>query len=212
MYESIFNSLKQLDDYLSWESKLKNVFGYLEDVEGYALKLLAEKGPGYGEIVEIGSFMGRSTCWLAAGISQKQNAERVNAIDHFAGSIEHQKGHTCECKELLDEGTTFNSFLKNLKSAGLDKFVNPIIGSSAEAAKNWSKPIRLLFIDGDHSFEESENDFNLWFPHVINGGIVVFHDIGVWPGVTRFYRQIAQQTNLFQTIMNIATMQVTIKL
>jgi predicted O-methyltransferase YrrM len=91
LYQSIFNSLKQLEDYIFWKSRLENVFGYLEDIEGYALKLLAEKGPGNGEIIEIGSFMGKSTCWLAAGISQKHTTERVTAINHFTYPSKYER-------------------------------------------------------------------------------------------------------------------------
>jgi len=29
----------------------------------------------------------------------------------------------------------------------------------------------------------------LWSPHVVTGGYVAFHDVGEWPGVTRFYEE-----------------------
>ena len=39
------------------------------------------------------------------------------------------------------------------------------------------KPIDLLFIDGDHSFEGVKKDWEMYSPLVRPGGIVVFHDI-----------------------------------
>ena len=78
MYASIIDPMKNVGDFLFWHRKIEKIFGYLDDFEGYALKLFAEKGPVKGEVVEIGSFMGRSTCWLAAGVMHKKSAEKVS--------------------------------------------------------------------------------------------------------------------------------------
>lgn len=39
------------------------------------------------------------------------------------------------------------------------------------------KPIDLLFIDGDHTYEGVKQDWEMYFPLVRPGGMVVFHDI-----------------------------------
>jgi MMP 1-O-methyltransferase len=56
---------------------------------------------------------------------------------------------------------------------------------SHEAAMSWTKPLDLLLIDGDHSDEAVEQDWNDWSPFVQLGGIVIFHDAvmfeGGWP-------------------------------
>ncbi len=39
------------------------------------------------------------------------------------------------------------------------------------------KPIDLLFIDGDHSFEGVKKDWEMYSPLVRSGGMVVFHDV-----------------------------------
>ena len=49
---------------------------------------------------------------------------------------------------------------------------------SSEIAKTWNKPIHLLFIDGSHEYEDVLADFRNFYPHVIPGGIVAFHDVG----------------------------------
>ena len=46
---------------------IEPVEGFLHPQEGYGLYHWAKEGPGQGAIVEIGSLMGRSTCWLASG-------------------------------------------------------------------------------------------------------------------------------------------------
>ena len=80
MYESIFNSLRNVQDFFYWRNKFETISGYLAPYEGYALKLLAGYDEIDGEIVEIGSFMGKSTCWLAAGAMNRKDV-KINASE-----------------------------------------------------------------------------------------------------------------------------------
>jgi predicted O-methyltransferase YrrM len=54
--------------------------------------------------------------------------------------------------------------------------VIPVKGLSREIAKVWDKPIGMLFIDGDHSYQGFKGDYNGFSPHVIEGGIIAIHD------------------------------------
>ena len=169
--------------------ELKSVEGFLASMEGFALYLLAHDGPGAGAIVEIGSFMGLSTCWLARG-SKAANREPVTAIDHFEGSPEHQANQAMENSILISEGTTFNRFQANIESMGVAEHVFPIRANSADAVATWTEPIRLLFVDGDHSYDGVSRDVSLWSPFVIRGGIVALHDVGSSPDVSRYYEEL----------------------
>lgn len=51
-----------------------------------------------------------------------------------------------------------------------------IHGDANMVAKLWEKPIDLLFIDGDHSYEGVKQDTLAWEPKVIKGGTILFHD------------------------------------
>ena len=75
---------------------------YLSWLEGYTLMTLVSNCAGMGEIVEIGSYEGKSPCWLATGdrISQR---EKITATDTFPGSGEHQEGTEHETGELNEE-------------------------------------------------------------------------------------------------------------
>jgi len=57
------------------------------------------------------------------------------------------------------------------------------------------RPVDLLFIDGDHSYEGVAADFRLYAPFVRQGGLIVFHDIVPGPpehvgGVPRFWQEL----------------------
>lgn len=163
--------------------------GFLLPQEGFALYHLAKEGPGRGAIVEIGSLFGLSTCWLAAG-TRAAGREKVLAVDHFQGSSEHQKDGSHPLAALAQSGTALPLFVANMQKHGLRDWVEIRVGSSVEVGSAWQGPIRLLFLDGDHAYEAVRADFVTWSKHVVPGGLVAFHDVGTYPGVTQLYQEI----------------------
>ncbi|MFO0967874.1 MAG: class I SAM-dependent methyltransferase [Gemmataceae bacterium] len=200
-------TLAAVSEFLKSCERFRSVEGFLSDFEGFTLMQLAAHGTGVGEIVEIGSYLGRSTCFLAAG-TLKTGREKVHAVDHFRGSPEHQAGQSFASKVLEEEGTTLHRFHANLRRVGLLEKVSTIQSASDQAAHSWTQSIRLLFIDGDHSYEASRRDFECWAPFVGKHGYVCFHDIGGWPGVTRFYKELLEQTQEFREILTVETLKV----
>ena len=56
---------------------------------------------------------------------------------------------------------------------------------SFDAARDWQGQIDFLFIDGDHSEQAVQRDWEDWSRFVVRGGVVAFHDArtfaGGWP-------------------------------
>lgn len=200
-------ALSHIVDFLAVQHQLSSVGGFLYDLEGYMLLQLAAYGEGTGAIVEIGSFMGRSTAFMALG-ARRTGREKVYAVDHFKGSREHQAGERFAAPVLEREGTTFGVFEANLKRLGLYEQVTPIRASSIEAAQTWQGPIRLLFIDGDHAYESVEEDFRLWSPFVVNLGFVAFHDYGAAADVTRFCDELLKETRSFRSVCTVQSLKI----
>lgn len=184
--------------------RLAGIQGWLAEEEGYLLYRLARDGEGSGEIVEIGSWMGRSTAWLAAG-SKAAGRERVHAVDTFAGSPEHQ-----DLEVMKSEGTTYHRFAENLERLDLFDHVEPVIATSSEAARRWDgRPVRLLFIDGDHSYESVRLDFDLWSKHLGAGGVIAFDDvIDKWPGVQRCVAEVVAQQDRWEQFCGVGKVRV----
>lgn len=151
----------------------KPIGGWLSAQEGVFLFKLASRLPAGAVIVEIGSYKGKSTIWLASGISN-QPESLVYAIDPHKGSSE-RKGE-------YGKINTLPEFMNNVKKAGLGNFVQPIACESEKAAKSFDKKIDLLFIDGSHTFEAAKNDFVLWSQRLKPDGWVVMHDATVLSG------------------------------
>ncbi len=142
--------------------------GFLGENEIRFLGILAACTSAKGAIVEIGSFKGKSTVLLAT-MAKKYGLGPVVAIDP------HQ-GLSYLGPEAPEQSPTFEEFLGNVRSAELDANVEVQRAFSRDVAKTWSRPIRLLWIDGDHSYEGCKEDFGLFSPFLADGAVVAFHD------------------------------------
>ena len=189
--------------YIDLERRFSTVEGWLSGLEGYSLMLLAANGPGAGEIVEIGSWMGRSTCWLAHG-SKSRFREKVHAVDPFDGGPE-----LGELDVIKREGTTYFKFVDNLTQQELFDYVEPIVATSTEAVKKWVKPVRLLFIDGDHTYAAVKQDFELWTRFLVVGGVVAFDDVtGQYPDLVRFYDELVSGSTQYRELFRVGKMKI----
>lgn len=180
-----------MDSTESIKEIVKNVDGWLTDNEGKLLYRLAKENSKKGVIVEIGSWKGKSTIWLAKGSKAGDNA-KVYAIDPHTGSEEHKK--------ILHGKSTFEEFKNNIKNADVANVVVPILKTSEEAALNFNKQVGLVFIDGDHSYEAVLLDFITWFPKMVEGGIMVFDDTIGWTGPIKVVEENIYKSPNFKNI------------
>lgn len=68
---------------------------------------------------------------------------------------------------------------------------NFIHKESNEAVKKWTLPIKVLFIDGNHTYEGCKDDWDNFSPFVVKGGWVFFHDCDATsPGVVQVFSEI----------------------
>jgi predicted O-methyltransferase YrrM len=194
------------------DQDFQQIHGWLSCQEARTLLLLAAYAPLDQPIVEIGSFKGLSTCYLALGSALAARGP-LTAIDHFRGSPEHQLGQFEQVAEIVANGSTFETFHNNLHQRGLWPMVKPMVMTAAAAASHWQGPIGLLFLDAEHTWEATERDFNLFAPFVVPGGLVAFHDAenDVWPEVRDFYSALVAQPG-WMSVLAADTMRVAIKL
>ena len=160
-------------------SHLNSVKGFLDHDEGICLYNHALSSSKKGPILEIGSYCGKSTIYLAA--AAKEYNCSVYSIDHHTGSEENQVGWEYHDIELFDEETgkinSFPEFMRNLRKANLLDTVIPIVSDSSLVSRDWKIPLSMVFIDGGHTMEAAFNDFNNWKDKIIKGGILAIHDV-----------------------------------
>lgn len=66
------------------------------------------------------------------------------------------------------------STIKQRGGPGIPKGTNFILGDSLEV--EWTLPIKVLFIDGEHRYDRVKGEWDKYTPHVVKGGWVFFHD------------------------------------
>lgn len=187
------------------EEEIKNikkitdeVHGWLSDDEAVSLYKLTKASSRKGVIVEIGSWQGKSTIWLA------KSGNKVYAIDPHIGAPEQieQYGHNIQ---------TLEKFKSNINKAGISEMVAPIVETSEEAFKSWrGEPISFLFIDGSHQYEDVKKDFILWSPLVMDGGIIAFHDTPA-PGPSQVLEEFIYSSKNFKVIKVIDSLTIVYK-
>jgi predicted O-methyltransferase YrrM len=155
------------------------VTGFMPADEGRRLYDTAVRYLGDGIGVEIGTYCGKSTLML--GAAAQQSGGVLYTVDHHHGSEEHQPGWEYHDTSLVDRVTgrfdTLPSLRRALDSADLDEHVVTIVGKSVIVARGWRTPLRFLFIDGGHTEEAAQRDFDGWARWVDVGGALVIHDV-----------------------------------
>lgn len=129
-----------------------------------------------GKFVEIGSYLGASSFFIALAASEIEEPTKLYCVDTWQN-------------DSMTEGKwdTYTEFQNNI-----NKFENYIValrGTSATVGKTFNDEIDFLFIDGDHSYTGVKQDFETWFPKLKKDGIIVFHDIGWAEGVAKLIRE-----------------------
>lgn len=159
------------------------VKGFLAEEEGLRLFDLAVEACLLGPCLEIGSFCGKSTVYLGAACKLK--GKTLFTIDHHRGSEEQQPGQLYFDSDLFDSKTglidSFPSFRGTIERAGLEEVVVPMVTKSHVAARNWTTPLALVFIDGGHSYNSVLADYQCWYPYLLSRGFLAFHDIFLDP-------------------------------
>ena len=155
------------------------VTGFMPADEGRRLYDTAVRYLGDGIGVEIGTYCGKSTLML--GAAAQQSGGVLYTVDHHHGSEEHQPGWEYHDTSLVDPVSgrfdTLPSLRRALDSADLDEHVVTIVGKSVIVARGWRTPLRFLFIDGGHTEEAAQRDFDGWARWVDVGGVLVIHDV-----------------------------------
>ncbi|HEY5041859.1 MAG TPA: class I SAM-dependent methyltransferase [Verrucomicrobiae bacterium] len=147
----------------------RGIRGFLSEKEMKFLAMVAACPTAQGVILEIGSFLGKSTSILAAA-GQLAPGTRVVAVDplDYRPSFDPKRGKE-SCLEDLKA---------NLRLAQVEPFVEVHQMRSQELEPLWNRDrkIRFLWIDGDHSYEGAKSDFDLFAPFLADGAIVALHD------------------------------------
>jgi MMP 1-O-methyltransferase len=153
--------------------------GFMPEAEGLALFGAAARYAGRGPVLEVGTYCGKSTIYLAA--AARAAGQPVITVDHHHGSEENQPGWEYHDPSLVDPSTgrldTLPHLRATLAAAGVEDDVVVVVGRSADVARLWRTPLGMLFIDGGHTDAAASTDYEGWAPWVAPGGVLAIHDV-----------------------------------
>jgi len=166
MFKNFFerSALKKIDAY-------RDIDGWLSEQEALGLYQTTRKLGSNATVVEIGSWMGKSTYCIAKGLS----SGKIFAIDPFNADAGHDDSSQENYNDKGANKDLLVAFKKNMEQRGVAQKITPKKGYSQDFHTEFNT-IDFLFIDGDHSIEGCKLDFELYAHKVVKGGYIAFHD------------------------------------
>lgn len=136
--------------------------------------------------VEVGSFMGKSTSFMAVEIINSGKKIKFDAIDTWIGSDEDAH----HSMEIIKDGRLYEVFLENMKD--LLDYCTPIRTTSVEGAKLYKdKSLDFVLIDAAHDYDNVKADILAWLPKVKEGGVLAGDDWG-FEGVNKAVEELLE--------------------
>lgn len=166
----------------------QNIKGFFDfqDIYSEAVRN-AENGSHF---VEVGSFLGKSTAFMAVEIINSGKQITFECIDTFTGD-------DGTLKKMPEYKDFYEQFLKNMEP--VRDFVIPHKTTSVEASKTYrDRSLDFVFIDASHDYESVRDDIRHWKPKV--KGVLAGHDYrincpGVWRAVNEAFPNVKKRKN-----------------
>lgn len=146
-------------------NRVYSIEGFLSADEAELLYRLATEVPENGNIVEIGSYRGKSTVCLGLGARwAKANVWAIDPHENYQVNAETHYGMENHA-----------ALLRNLLDFGVAETVRVVALPSEDVCDVWSYHPDLVFIDGSHEYIHVLSDLISW-EHMIDDGVLAMHD------------------------------------
>jgi predicted O-methyltransferase YrrM len=131
-------------------------------------------------VVEIGSYLGRSTVFLGLAVKALCGPDaRLVSIDPHTGDRQLLEGLGLERLGSLD------LFRLHVAGAGISDILDTRVARSEEVGAGWTDPVDLLFVDGWHSYDAVRSDLRTFGANLSAGGVVCCDDFVRYSDVRR---------------------------
>ena len=158
--------------------EVAGVDGWMSADQARRLYDAAARTTAGDQIVEIGSFRGRSTIVLASAAPE---GVAVVAIDPHAGNDRGPQEIEGFAEAAADDHEVFTA---NLAAAGVAQRVRHIRAFSDAAHHEVQGDLAVLYVDGAHRYAPALADIRDWGARVEPGGTLLVHDSFSSVGVT----------------------------
>jgi len=152
---------------------------------------LTQELPTQPCIVEIGSYLGASSSFLAMGLKQFSKGGILHCVDTWNN----------DAMDNIPQKDVYNEFVSNI--CELVDVIQAHRGYSQDIAATCESSINMIFFDGNHSYEGTLRDWLSWKKYLSVGAVVVFHDWGWAEGVKKvILDEVHPNVSMFDTLPN----------
>ena len=153
------------------------VFGWREGEALTEIALVSWSLRNDATIVEIGSFMGRSSAVLA-GARRMRGSGTVHCVDPFDCSGDaFSVPHYVDALKATGATSLEEVFRWNMSRLGVASWIEIHRGTARDVGTRWSSPIDLLLLDGDQSARGARQAYETWIPFLSPGGTLILGNI-----------------------------------
>jgi len=169
-----------------WEQDKAN--GNIRISELAILNLIAQQADDGANLFEIGTFDGRTTLNLAFS---SLNTCKILTLDlkpemDTEYSLASGERHMVEKKV---SGARIEKYRET--HSHITQKIDKLFGDSAKFDFSpYYDSCSLVFIDGSHAYDYALSDTKEALKMVNNGGVIIWHDYGIWDGVTKALEEI----------------------
>jgi hypothetical protein len=154
----------------------QNIQGWFTFPKFYS-EIVKQAKDGF-HFVEVGSWKGKSTAYLAVEIINSNKQIKFDCVDTWEGDNDINSSYNEPLLNIPDG--LYNHFLENINP--VKEFLNPIRLSSLAASALYSdKTLNCVFIDGAHDYKNVSDDIKHWISKIKPGGIISGHDYAHQP-------------------------------
>lgn len=133
--------------------------------------------------VEVGSWKGRSSVYMAVEIINSNKNIKFDCVDVWE-YVDTQKDIPAGSFDEL-----YFNFLKNIRP--VKYFINPIKMTSELASSLYdNNSLDFIFIDAAHDYDNVLNDIKNWLPKLKSGGCIAGHDYFTSEGIRKAVKEV----------------------
>jgi len=193
--QNIKEIMYEFDPFGFREHQYPNAIGMWTEEQEALLECVFNVDPNF-DWLEIGSFMGGSTCLMC--LAKKEILQYGTLAGYDV------KNHSKVVSVDLNFSRFANAFNRNVYRIGKFTHLHQKLEiSSWDLLKYYSNELSFAFIDGWHSFKGAFLDFVNIDKLLIDGGIIAFHDVAPQPykdgQLDKYYQDYLQNKNVLMS-------------
>jgi predicted O-methyltransferase YrrM len=175
-----------------WEARKAN--GNVRISELAILSAVAAGCENHSNIFEIGTFDGRTTLNLALSAPAQCHIFTLDLPPGQATRFRIVEGERHMVRKPAP-GSRYEQYRATHPQA-IGR-IHQLLGDSATFDyAPYENSCALVFVDGSHAYEYVKSDTDAAMRMVRSGGVVIWHDYGIWEGVTNALEELEQRQRL----------------